>query len=237
MAGSGCSLSSAWVFPSRSCFVAFAPPPTPPAAEPCFARIACARVRAWPRAFRGGANRAPDCACAREPGRRAQLSPQFPRAVFSRRRETGEGAAPRTPRPLPASSYHGFSGVKPALRNALLPPAGVQSGSRARSRSTNVCTFPMEIFGRGPNTTRRGALKWAILSRQKAMTSTSAGAAPDLLSAYFPSFAATSLPPFRERAPACGPNRGPLRARLPAYKPIRRRTAARVQPSPSAPAT
>ena len=50
-------------------------------AGPCFARIACARGRA----FRGGAARAPDCACAREPNA-GRTSPLGFDGVFSRRR-------------------------------------------------------------------------------------------------------------------------------------------------------
>ena len=78
-------------------FVPSAPPPAPGAAEPFSARIARARACAWPRALRGGAVRAPDCACARVSAGAGHTSPiSFPK-VFSRRRETGSKAAPRTP--------------------------------------------------------------------------------------------------------------------------------------------
>ena len=61
------------------------------AAKPCCRAY---RVRARPRALRGGAVRAPDCARARA-GRRAHVSRRFSGGLFSRRRETGTAAAPR----------------------------------------------------------------------------------------------------------------------------------------------
>src|SRR6185312_3569789 len=45
--------------------------------------------------------------------------------------------------------------------------------TRARSRSSYFWILPVEVFGSGPNTTRRGHLKCAIRSRQKAMMSAS----------------------------------------------------------------
>src|SRR5208337_2708344 len=39
--------------------------------------------------------------------------------------------------------------------------------SRARSRSRNFCSFPVEVFGKGPKMTVFGALKCAKRSRQK----------------------------------------------------------------------
>ena len=45
--------------------------------------------------------------------------------------------------------------------------------ARARSRSTNFCTLPVEVLGRSQNTTVLGALKWARLSRQNAIMSAS----------------------------------------------------------------
>ena len=201
MAGSGGSSSSAWVFPSRSCFVPFAPPPALQRRNPV-SRVSRARApvpgRARYAAARFARLIAQAHARAREPGAGRTSPVSFPRSFF-RAGAKRERAQRRGRRALPpALSYHGFSGVKPALRNALPPPAGVQSGSRARSRSTNVCSFPVEAFGRVPDTIRRGALKRAILSRQKAITAASVGSAPDLLSAYFPSFAATFLPTFQE---------------------------------------
>ena len=52
------------------------------------------------------------------------------------------------------------------------PP--LQGSSLARSRRSNFWTFPVDVFGSGPNTTVRGALKWAMLARQKAMMSAAA---------------------------------------------------------------
>ena len=68
------------------------------AAEPFPARIACVRPRAWPRALRGGANRAPDCACAREGAtRRAAfgLDTDLQDPAGGRRRRAGARSARR----------------------------------------------------------------------------------------------------------------------------------------------
>ena len=62
----------------RSRFV----PSAPPAAEPFAARIARACACAWPRALRGGAVRAPDCACAREADARRTFPVGFPKVFF-----------------------------------------------------------------------------------------------------------------------------------------------------------
>ena len=63
------------------------------------------------RALRGGAVRAPDCACAREPNA-WRTPPVSLTGSFSRRRETGTGAAPRGCHSLPpAPWYHGFHDV------------------------------------------------------------------------------------------------------------------------------
>ena len=50
--------------------------------------------------------------------------------------------------------------------------------SRARSRSRNFCSFPVEVFGKGPKMTVFGALKCAKRSRQKSMISCSVAEAP-----------------------------------------------------------
>ena len=70
----------AFSFPFHVCFRR-----RPGCGGPCFARIACARLRAWPRAIRGGAVRAPDCArmCARRQRRRAHLSRPFQGNFFA----------------------------------------------------------------------------------------------------------------------------------------------------------
>ena len=54
----------------------------------------------------------------------------------------------------------------------------------ARFRSSNFCTFPVEVFGNSPNTTWRGHLKRARCSRQNAINSSPVaafqpGSAPD----------------------------------------------------------
>ena len=49
--------------------------------------------------------------------------------------------------------------------------SSIMRSSFARSRSTNFWILPVEVFGSGPNTTWRGALKCARRSRQKAMIS------------------------------------------------------------------
>ena len=119
----------------------------PPPARLCSGTLFRAyRVRAWPRAYRGGANRAPDCACAREAKRRAHLSRQLRRGSFSRRRETGGEAAPRTPFPstrprvsrisrcqsLAANASGGAGGC---LRRQPEPPGGSsRAGRRLRPR-------------------------------------------------------------------------------------------------------
>ena len=41
------------------------------------------------------------------------------------------------------------------------------------SRSTNFCTFPVEVFGNSRNSTASGHLKWARCSRQNAISSSS----------------------------------------------------------------
>src|SRR5258708_7943620 len=53
------------------------------------------------------------------------------------------------------------------------PIAGHAAPSRplARSRSTNFWILPVEVLGNGPNTTVRGTLKWARLSRHQPMIS------------------------------------------------------------------
>ena len=50
--------------------------------------------------------------------------------------------------------------------------------SRARSRSRNFCSFPVEVFGKGPKMTVAGALKCAKRSRQKSMISCSVAERP-----------------------------------------------------------
>src|SRR5437660_11507016 len=47
----------------------------------------------------------------------------------------------------------------------------------ARSRKTNFWILPVEVFGKGPNSTVRGTLKRARWSRQNAMMSSAAALA------------------------------------------------------------
>src|SRR5271167_2054908 len=46
--------------------------------------------------------------------------------------------------------------------------------SLARWRNSYFWILPVEVFGKGPNTTERGALKWARLARHQATMSSSA---------------------------------------------------------------
>ena len=76
---------------------------------------ACARPRPSAGALRGGAVRAPDCACAREPKRRAHVSRQFPAGFF----RTGAKRERRRPRAdtasfLPPNLAIERSGVNPS---------------------------------------------------------------------------------------------------------------------------
>ena len=48
------------------------------------------------------------------------------------------------------------------------------------SRRTNFCTFPVDVFGRSPNSTAAGHLKWAMCCRQKSMISGAVAARPGL---------------------------------------------------------
>ena len=48
----------------------------------------------------------------------------------------------------------------------------------ARSRNTNFWILPVEVLGKGPKITWRGALKCAICPRQKAMISAGSAWAP-----------------------------------------------------------
>ena len=85
-----------------------------PAAEPCFARNVRARACARQRALRGGAVRAPDCACAREGQTPGARLPQVPVVLFLAPARNGRQRGPADAVPcLPSRSYHGFSGVKP----------------------------------------------------------------------------------------------------------------------------
>ena len=52
-------------------------------------------------------------------------------------------------------------------------PVPAAHNTPACSRSLNFWTFPVEVFGSGPNTTVLGVLKRAMFSRQKAMMSPS----------------------------------------------------------------
>ena len=65
--------SRTWVSPSRSRFVPSAPPP----AGPCGGTLFRAYRTRSPAPVGAGAVCAPDCACAREPRRRAHVSPRF----------------------------------------------------------------------------------------------------------------------------------------------------------------
>src|SRR3954453_11183267 len=53
----------------------------------------------------------------------------------------------------------------------VAPGRAAHPSTFARSRNTNFWIFPVEVFGSGPNTTWRGALKCARRSRQNAMMS------------------------------------------------------------------
>src|SRR5437867_3242779 len=50
----------------------------------------------------------------------------------------------------------------------------------SRSRRTNFCTLPVEVFGRSPNSTAAGHLKWAMCWRQNSMISPSLDRIPGL---------------------------------------------------------
>ncbi len=97
-------------------FAPFSPPPACPASGTLF------------RAYRGrgrasvgaGAVRAPDCACAREPRRRAHVSRPFLRGLFSRRREPEGETAPRMPTRLPPP-YLAIGRRRSSLYRELFP--------------------------------------------------------------------------------------------------------------------
>ena len=77
----------------RALFVPFSPPPAPPTAGPCFARILRPPAPGRGRAFRGGAVRAPDCACApaRAEAQAQDAPPPPPSQAFSRAGANGCG--------------------------------------------------------------------------------------------------------------------------------------------------
>ena len=147
--------------PSRP--VPFAPPPArfPGAAEPFSARIACARACAWPRALRGGAVRAPDCARAREANAGHTSPLRFP-GIFLRRRQRGRNRrrrcasrcngswapqAPRepaAPRPAPRSrrQCHGLSCCVIGRRAAPASGFAVRETPRSVSWSVMFCHVP-----------------------------------------------------------------------------------------------
>ena len=85
----------AWSPASCSIAVPVSPPPAARAADPN-SRVMCAGARARLRAFRGGANRAPDCPRARGLNAGARL-PSVPREFFSRRRRRGRRSGFRMP--------------------------------------------------------------------------------------------------------------------------------------------
>ena len=114
-------------------FVPSAPPPAPGAAEPFSARIARARACAWPCAYRGGANRAPDCARARRRERRAHISRPFPKGFFAparNRKQSGPADAPFF-LPHPITDLQESSGSRNYFKRR--PPAAT-ARIRARQR-------------------------------------------------------------------------------------------------------
>ena len=105
------------------------------AAEPCFARIACAR----PRALRGGAVCAPDCACARE-GRAQDALLRL--AAGGRGRSLRPPVAPRPAAGLLRAAEPCFARIacaRPRARYAaarfarLIAPARARAGRRTHS--------------------------------------------------------------------------------------------------------
>ncbi len=149
-------VSSAWVpplDPPSSC------PPRRREAAPCFARIACACVRARLRAFRGGAIRAPDCARGGAPGTPAichgmSCFPCAPGMSYSRFGHTAAMSgrcSGSSVRPPPASHLrHGFL-LSIHLRPAL-PAAGkrrpVSRVSRARACAPGCARFAAARYAR-----------------------------------------------------------------------------------------
>ena len=61
--------------------------------------------------------------------------------------DTGRGAA------IPRNGI-----AKQSRQRLPTAPAGAAQSAFARSRSVNFCTFPVDVFGSGPNTTVRGVL-------------------------------------------------------------------------------
>ncbi len=167
-----------------SVFVPFPPPTVCPSGGSLF-RAYRARAGAPVGA---GAVRAPDCARAQEPRRRTHVTRRFNGGLFSRRRETGKEAAPRTP--PPSSSFHTTTDILRSnkIRNyceilrtrlSLHAPGGAprkensesRGGPRYRIRSGTVrvrrpAPPRRSRAGPGRRTSRRRRRRWARRTRR-----------------------------------------------------------------------
>ena len=109
-----------------------------------------------------------------------------PRPAPARRAAPCPGPCTRRPR----RAWPG-SGASWPSSTAADPPPGARASAGSVdplrpgpptpcSRSTNFWTLPVEVFGRSPNSTAAGHLKWAMCSRQNSMISASVACAPGL---------------------------------------------------------
>src|SRR5260370_5937839 len=81
------------------------------------------------------------------------------------------------PRPVRSYILRRLAQDRAYRRSEHRPSDPAQTFSFARSRNTNFWILPVEVFGSGPNSTVRGALKPPRCSRQKAMISSALAAA------------------------------------------------------------
>src|SRR5260370_40343209 len=111
------------------------------------------------------------------------------------------------PRPVRSYILRRLAQDRGYRRSEHRPSDPAQAFSFARSRNTNFWILPVDVFGSGPNSTVRGALKRARCSRQKAMISSAVAAASG-----FRGTKAQGVSPHigsgRATTPACDTERG-----------------------------